>query len=170
MVSGPDPYDHDPNDAWWRPGWTAQNHSFIPADAEPGPSPFPPAIPLVNIVATYMDDEGAPASGRLLIRPNARYTDTATGSNVMPRVRPYRIHLGRLDIMLPSSDSEALEAPFTYTVREAIPGGRQFAINVPSAKAGTGPVQLYTLRIDDDYIVPIDKMPPTYGWQTYNRG
>jgi hypothetical protein len=111
-----------------------------------------------------MDDEGSPATGRFLIRPNARYTDKQSGVTVMPRVRVYPIHLGKLDIMLPSSDSTVLDAPFTYTVREAIPGGQQFAISVPSAKSGTGPVQLYTLRVNDQEIIPIDKMPPTYGW------
>ncbi|MFE9834021.1 hypothetical protein ACFYP4_02560 [Streptomyces sp. NPDC005551] len=170
MVAGPDPYEHDPNDAWWRPGWTAQNHTFIAPDAEPPPTPFPVDIPMVNIVATYMDDEGNPATGRLLIRPNARYTDTASGATILPRVRSYRIQHGRLDISLPSSDSDALDAPFTYTVREAVIGGRQFAINVPSALSGTGPVKLHTLKMSDAEIIPIDTMPPTYGWQVPTSG
>lgn len=165
MVSGPDPYAHtDPNDPWWTQGWTIQNRTWTTPGSEPPPPAFPSDIPLVNVVATYMDDEGHPISGRLLIRPNARYEDKASGAVVMPRVRTYPIHLGQLDALLPSSDSTALEAPFTYTVREAIPGGQQFAISVPSAKSGTGPVQLYSLRIDDSNIIPIDKVPPAYGW------
>lgn len=164
MVAGPDPNDHDPNDAWWRPGWTAQNHTFIAPDSEPPPSPFPVDIPMVNVVATYMDDEGGPVTGRILVRPNARYTDKDSGTTVLPRVRPYAVTHGRLDILLPSSDSSALDAAFTYTVREAFPGGRTFAITVPSTASGTGPVKLHTLKIGDENIIPIDSIPPSYGW------
>ncbi|MFH9606875.1 hypothetical protein [Streptomyces sp. NPDC017448] len=117
-------------------------------------------------MATYLDDEGAPQSGRLLVRPNATYRDEATGTTIMPRVRAYKFLHGRLDITLPSSDSEALEKPFTYTIREGIPGGWQFAINVPASRAETGPVLLHSLKVDDSFIIPIDSMPPTYGWHS----
>lgn len=157
---------YNPNDAWWRPGWTAQNHSFVPPEGEEPDPLYPPTIPVVNVVATYLDDEGAPLSSRILVRPNATYRDDATGTTIMPRVRAYVIKHGRLDINLPSSDSEAIEKPFTYTVREAFPGGRQFAINVPAAKSETGPVPLHTLKVDDANIIPIDSMPPTYGWHS----
>lgn len=157
---------HNPNDAWWRPGWTSQNHTVIPPEGEEPDPPYPPTIPMVNVVATYLDDEGKPLTSRILVRPNARYRDDESGTTIMPRVRPYTFRHGRLDIMLPSSDSEALEAPFSYTVREAFPGGSQFAVNVPAAKADTGPVLLHTLKVDDSHIIPIESMPPTYGWHS----
>lgn len=161
MVDGPNPYEHDPNDAWWRPGWTSQNHFFIPPDAEP-PAPEIPDIPKVNVVATYFDSKDGPITGRLLIRPNATWR--AEGGTVMPHVNAYPVTKGQLNILLPASDSPALEAKFTYTVREAFAGGRQFAISVPVARANAGPVEIHSLAVDDSNIIPIDSTPPRYGW------
>jgi hypothetical protein len=165
MVDGPDPNAHDPNDKWWVSGWTVQQ-PYTPISSTPSEStPYPADIPMVNIVATYMDDQGEPVNSRILVRPNATYRDSDSGTTVLPRIRPYSIKQGKLDIELPSSDSSALEAVFTYTVREAFAGGRQFAISVPSAKSGQGPVELHSLMVDDSNVIPIDSMPPAYGWQ-----
>ncbi|MFE6739819.1 hypothetical protein [Streptomyces tubercidicus] len=114
------------------------------------------------MTATYMDDEGAPVRGRLLVRPNATYR--ADGASIMPRVRTYDVVHGQLDVELPASDSTALETPFTYTVREAFAGGQQFAISVPEAKSGTGPVEIHSLKVDDKNIIPISSVPARYGW------
>lgn len=162
MVAGPDPYTQDPNDPWWVAGWTVQNRQWVSPDSEPAPSPYPADIPMVNVVATYMDDEGTPVRGRLLVRPNASYR--ADGASVLPRVRPYDVVHGQLDIVLPASDSTALEASFTYTVREAFAGGRQFAISVPEEKSGIGPVEIHSLMVDDRHIIPISSVPARYGW------
>lgn len=163
MSTGPDPYTPEPNSPWWTPGWTVQNPQWTPPGSSQEPNtPYPADIPMVRVVATYMDDEGAPVTGRLLIRPNAAYR--ADGATVMPRVRAYDIVHGQLDEELPASDSDVLEAAFTYTVREAFAGGQQFAISVPEAKSGTGPVELHSLKVDDKYIVPINSVPARYGW------
>lgn len=158
-----DPYNPDPSNPWWIPGWTSQN-KIPPATTYPPTAPvFPTDIPLRNVVATYLDmDTGITIQGSILVRPNATYRDTASGDTILPHVRRYGIVNGVLNIELPSSDSTALDASFTYTVREAIPSGRQFAISVPSA--GSGPVELHSLIVDSP-IVPIESMPPMYGWQ-----
>jgi hypothetical protein len=160
-----DPYNPNPSDPWWIKGWTAQNRTVPAATPPTTPPAFPADIPLINVVATYLDDDtGVPLQGSILVRPNATYQDKASGSTVLPRVRRYDIVNGALNIQLPASDSAALEASFTYTVREAFPGGRQFAINVPSA-AGSAPQELHSLIIPDGTVIPIDSMPPMYGWQ-----
>lgn len=160
-----DPYNPNPSDPWWIPGWTAQNRTSPPTTTIPAPPTFPTDIPLINVVATYLDDDtGVPLQGSILVRPNATYADKASGDVILPRVRRYDIVNGQLNIQLPASDSTALQATFTYTVREAFPAGQQFAINVPSA-AGTTPQQLHSLIIPDATIIPIDSMPPMYGWQ-----
>lgn len=159
-----DPYNPDPTNPWWIPGWTAQNPIAPPPFTPPEAPEFPTDIPMVNIVAAYFDlDTGIAIQGSILIRPNATYRDRASGGTIMPRVRRYGIVNGQLSITIPSSDSAALETPFTYTVREAIPSGQQFAINVPSA--ATGPQKLHSLIVDSP-IVPIESMPPMYGWQS----
>lgn len=164
MVSNYDPYNPDPNNPWWIPGWTVQNRPPVGTVTPPPAAPdFPADIPMINVVATYLNlDTGDPVQGSILVRPNATYTDTASGDTILPRVRRYGIVNGVLDINLPSSDSTALEEPFTYTVREAIPGGRQFAINVPSAAVGAQ--KLHSLIVDSQ-VIPIESMPPMYGWQ-----
>lgn len=164
MVDGPDPNEHDPTDKWWVSGWTVQQPYSPPSTTPTQPTPYPDDIPMVNVVATYMDDQGEPVNSRILVRPNATYRDKESGATIMPRVRPYKVKEGKLDISLPSSDSSALEAVFTYTVREPFTGGRQFAISVPAAKSGQGPVELHSLIVDDSNIIPIDVIPPAYGW------
>lgn len=159
-----DPYNPDPTNPWWIPGWTSQNR--IPPATGPYPPTapaFPTDIPEINVVATYLaDDTDEVIQGSILVRPNATYRDTASGKTMFPRVRRYGVVNGILNITLPASDSSALESSFTYTVREAIPGGQQFAINVPST--ATGPQELHSLIVDAP-IVPIENMPPMYGWQ-----
>lgn len=159
-----DPFNPDPTNPWWIPGWTVQNPGPPPPFVPPTMPAFPSDIPLINVVATYLvGDTDDPLQGSILVRPNATYRDKASGDTILPRVRRYGIVNGVLDINLPSSDSAALETPFTYTIREAIPGGRQFAINVPSA--ATGPQELHSLIVDSP-IIPIESMPPMYGWQS----
>lgn len=159
-----DPYNPDPSNPWWIPGWTAQNKIPPATTYPPTPPEFPADIPIRTIKATYLDvNTQVPVQGSILIRPNARYRDVASGDTIMPRVRRYGIVNGLLVMEIPSSDSAALEEPFTYTVREAIPSGQQFAINVPSA--GSGDLKLHSLIVDSP-IVPIESMPPMYGWQS----
>lgn len=164
VTSYPDPANPDPTNPWWIPGWTVQNPIPPQMFTPPTPPVFPTDIPLRTIVATYLDlDTGVPVQGSILVRPNATYQDKASGDTVLPRVRRYGVVNGVLEFELPSSDSSALETSFTYTVREAIPGGRQFAINVPSV--GSGNLKLHSLIVDSP-IVPIESMPPMYGWQS----
>lgn len=163
MISGSDPLNPNPNDPWWISGWTAQNHLTVSAAPVTPPASFPSDIPLITIFAIYMAEDATPAVGSVLIRPNATYRDTASGDTVLPRVKRYPLVNGRLDLQLPASDSAALEAHFSYTVREAFPGGAQFAITVPSA--ATGPQELHRLIDPAATIVPIESVPPMYGWQ-----
>lgn len=165
-TNGFDPYNPSPNDPWWIKGWTSQNRQPVGNTTPPTTGPtFPADIPLVNVIATYLDgDTGVAIQGSILVRPNATAIDKASGDVILPRVKRYDIVNGALSIQLPASDSTALEAPFTYTVREAIPGGQQYCINVPSA-AGTTPQILQSLIVAGGTIIPIDSMPPSYGWQ-----
>jgi hypothetical protein len=161
-----DPSNPDPTNPWWIPGWTVQNPGPPPPFTPPPEQPFPADIPMITILATYLngDDEDNPVQGSILVRPNATYTDVASGATILPKVKRYGIVNGQLNIQLPASDSPALEASFTYTVREAIPNGRMFAIKVPSA-AGNTPQKLHSLIVDSP-VVPIESMPPVYGWQS----
>lgn len=159
-----DPYNPDPTNPWWISGWTVQNRTTPSPFTAPDAPEFPVDIPMIPIFARYLDlDTGVPVQGSILVRPNATYRDIASGDTIMPKVRRYGIVNGILSFKLPSSESSALETTFTYTVREAIPSGRQFAISVPSSAAD--PVELHSLIVDSP-IVPIESMPPLYGWQS----
>lgn len=163
MVAGYNPLNPDPNDPWWIPGWTSQNRATVPTTPPPPPPPFPTDIPQVTITETYIDATpdgmaGIPLEGGILIRPNATFHDEASGTEVVPRVRRYPLVNGVLTMTLPAFGPEV-----SYTLREAFPGGQQYAITIPTTATGT--VTLHSLIDPQATIIPIETMPPMYGWQ-----
>lgn len=156
MISGSDPYATPTNDPWWSPGWTSQNPVYTFAATTPPPSSFPADIPKVTITETYVDEDGA-IEGSILVRPNARFHDQTSGVEVTPKIKRYPIVGGVVTFDLP------VMAGISYTVREAFPGGEQYAITIPDGSTGT--LELLDLVDANAPVVPIESVPEMYGWQ-----
>lgn len=142
-------------DAWWTPGWTAQNQSYIPVPpnqfAEQG---FPPGLVYVNVIGNYFDLDGNPGSGYLTFWPSTSLVFTLGGGTAILEQRfagqnenflgtnsrgsgKNYLWNGQLAVALLATDN-ANQTPssFSYHVVENfVLGGREFDITVPQALA-----------------------------------
>lgn len=156
MVFNPgiDTFNQPLRDAWWTPGWTAQNQSYIPAP--PGQfamQGFPPGLVYVNVIGNYFDLDANPNSGFLTFYPSSALTVSFGGGTVTLEQRyaglnesflgmntfgTGKIYLwnGQLAVALLATDNQnTTPSTFTYHVLEHFPGGREFDITVPKADA-----------------------------------
>lgn len=165
-------YQHQPlYDAWWTPGWTAQNDSYIDVSAnifeDPG---FPGNLTYVFVTANLFDSDGDPVSGFYTFFPSSSvtiteggvttilpqrlvgYNETLLGLNQFGSGKIYLWH-GQLMVRLLATDNSNMNpASFTYHVKEHFLGGQEYDISVPSAN--TGPVDIHSLIIPS---VPADR-------------
>lgn len=145
-------------DAWWTPGWTAQNQSYLAVPpnqfSEQG---FPPGMVYVSVIGNYFDLNGNFASGYLTFWPSSALTISTSGGTAileqrlagsnenilgMNQLGNGKIYLwnGQLQVALLATDqpnvTSMIPSNFTYHVLENFPlGGREFDITVPSADA-----------------------------------
>lgn len=147
---GTDTFNQPLRDAWWTPGWTAQNQSYIPVPpnqfAEQG---FPPGLVYVSLVGNYFDLDGNPLSGFLTFWPSTSLTFTVSGGTATLEQRfagqnesflgmntwgSGKIYLwnGQLAVALLATDNANMTpSSFSYHVLENFPGGREYDIIVP---------------------------------------
>lgn len=184
---GTDTFNQPLRDAWWTPGWTAQNQSYIPVPPnqfmEQG---FPPGLIYVSLVGNYFDLEGNGNSGYLTFWPSSSLTIT-TGSPAgtaileqrfagqnegllgMNQLGNGKIYLwnGQLLVGLLATDQPNVTvmtpSTFTYHVKENFIGGREYDITVPSSAASNN-----TLGTDiNSLIVPGSIVGQTLPNQTF---
>jgi hypothetical protein len=154
---GTDTFDQPLRDAWWTPGWTAQNDSYIPVPAnqfkEQG---FPPGLTYVTVSGNYFDLDGNFISGYVSFWPSSQIAITVGGgtatfpqrfvgmSNNQVGLNGFgdgRCYLwnGQLSVTLLATDNANMTpATFSYHVKEHWFEGQEYDINVPSSFASTG--------------------------------
>lgn len=143
-------------DAWWTPGWSAQNKDYpqVPQNqfATQG---FPQNLVYVNVTGNYFDTQANPLSGYLTFWPSdaltfnvngavtympQRYSgisQTVIGINQMGSEKIF-LWYGALSVSLLATDNANMTpASFTYHVKEHFKGGNQYDIVVPSADASS---------------------------------
>jgi len=139
-------------DAWWTPGWTAQNDSYIQVPESGVDNPgFPVNLNYVTILGSYFDTSGNPLSGYLTFWPSSpllftvdeantyipqRYAGlnfSLLGVNQMGDGKIY-LQYGRLVVSVLATDNANMQpANFTYHVEEHYEGGLQYDITAPSS-------------------------------------
>jgi hypothetical protein len=146
-------YQHQPLlDAWWTPGWSAQNKDYVQVPVgtltEPG---FPSGLTYVTVTGNYFDTSGNPLSGYMTFWPSSALTfivnggttympqrfsgtnQTLLGLNQMGDGKIY-LWYGQLQVALLATDNANMSpVSFTYHVVEHYYKGRQYDIAVPSA-------------------------------------
>jgi hypothetical protein len=152
---GTDVFNQPLRDAWWTPGWTAQNQSYIPVPPsqfqEQG---FPPGLIYVTVIGNYFDLDGNGNSGFLTFWPSSSLFITAGGGSTVLEQRfagqnesfigmnqlgngKIFIWNGQLAVTLLATDqpnvTSMTPASFSYHVTENFIGGREYDITVPSA-------------------------------------
>lgn len=170
---GIDTFDQPLQDAWWTPGWTAQNQAYLPAPSTPF-NPGNPQVTYVNVIHRYFDMDNNPLGGFLTFTPSDNATLTISGTSWRMPQRPTGIPLpvlygpggpgwatnqfgsgkiyiqgGLLAVALMPTDLTGLETdggqPLTYTVTEHMQAGRKYSITVPSASSN--PVDMNSLVV-----------------------
>jgi hypothetical protein len=153
---GTDTFDQPLRDAWWTPGWTAQNPSYIPAGANAfAPQGFPPGLVYVNVMGNYFDLDANPLSGYLTFFPSSPVTISVNGGTTFLPQRYAGLNqnvlglnqfgdgknylwYGQLNVKLLATDNSGMTpASFQYHVVEHFWEGSQYDIIVPSADAST---------------------------------
>lgn len=165
-------YQNQPlTDAWWTPGWTAQNESYLAVIpgifSEPG---FPPGLTYVNVNGNFFDYDGNPLSGYLDFWPSSNITISVGGgttyipqryagtNQTMLGLNQFgngRIYLwnGQLAVtLLATNNANMTPTAFTYHVTEHFFNGNQYDINVPVSSAN--PVDIHSLIIPGSLILP----------------
>lgn len=170
---GTDVLDQPLRDAWWTPGWTAQNQSYLPVPLNAfAPQGFPSGLTEVTIIGNYFDADANPLSGYLTFWPSAPLTFTVGGgityipqryvgrNNTMLGLNQFgdgKIFLwrGQLSVSLLATDNaDMIPASFTYHVVEHFFEGNQYDIVVPSSDYSvTAPPDIHSL------IIPGSVMP-----------
>lgn len=170
---GVDTFDQPLQDAWWTPGWTAQNQAYIPAPGSPF-SASHPQVTYVNVTRSYFDMDNNPMGGFLTFMPSSAATLTIgqqswrlpqrlTGiplpilfgpggpgwsANQQGSGKVY-IQGGLLAVALMPTDQAGLVTdngnPLTYTVKEHMLDGQVYVITVPTGSGN--PVDLGALII-----------------------
>jgi hypothetical protein len=152
-------------DAWWTPGWTSQNQSYIVVPPnqfqELG---FPTGVTYASVTASLFDADGNPVSGYYTFWPSSALTFNVDGAvTYMPQrfvgtnesfvginqLGSGKVYLwyGRLRVALMCTDNANMApASFSYHVKEHLFEGRQYDILVPSADAGT-PMDINSLIV-----------------------
>jgi hypothetical protein len=176
QFSGTDYINQPLIDAWWTPGWTAQNDSYIPVPpntfTELG---YPPGVTVTNVTGSFFDVDGNPISGYFTFFPSSDLTFTVDdqvtymparmsgvsygviGFNNLGDGRNY-LDRGRLSVYLVSTDNPNMyPASFFYHVKEHSWRGREYDISVPFDTFANGPVDIHSLIMP-----PVDKFNSTY--------
>lgn len=152
-------YQHQPLlDAWWTPGWTSQNDSYIQVPPSAFGSPgFPQGLNYVTVLGNYFDTSSNPLSGYLTFWPSTPLTflvngtttympqryaginQTSIGVNQMSTSSIY-LWYGQLNVSLLATDNlNMTPVSFTYHVREHYPRGQQYDIIVPGSDFSNPP-------------------------------
>jgi hypothetical protein len=151
---GTDTFNQPLRDAWWTPGWTAQNQSYIPVPpSQFQQQGFPPSMIYINIIGNFFDMDGSGTSGFLTFWPSSSLTVTETGGYAVLEQRfagqneniigmntlgNGKIYLwnGQLAVALLATDQPNVTmspSSFSYHVLENFIGGREYDITVPSS-------------------------------------
>lgn len=164
---GIDVFNQPLRDAWWTPGWTAQNQSYLPVPPNQFQAQgFPPGLVYVTVVGNYFDTNGNPMSGYLTFWPSTDVSVTVSGgttrfpqrlagqNNSFQGTNQFgtgRIYLwnGQLQVTLMATDNANMTpSSFTYHVTEHFFGGLEYDISVPSIYSSTtGGVDINTLVV-----------------------
>ena len=161
---GIDTFDQPLRDAWWTPGWTAQNQSYIPVPpnqfTEQG---FPPGLTYVTLIGNYFDLDGNPMSGFLTFWPSTSVSITASGGTAyfpqrfvgqnesfvgMNQFGSGKVYLwnGQLSVtLLATNNTGQIPSTFTYLVTENFFEGNTYSITVPTTTANL--TDIHTLII-----------------------
>lgn len=143
-------------DAWWTPGWTAQNRDGASVQVPQNnflASGFPSGLTYVSVTGNYFDTTSDPISGYFTFWPSdtliftvnnvvtimprryAGVNQSLLGINQMGDGKIF-LQLGQLSVNLLATDNTNMQpASFTYHVKEYFLNGMQYDINVPSANA-----------------------------------
>lgn len=165
---GIDTFDQPLRDAWWTPGWTSQNQSYIPVAPNPFQlQGFPPSLNYVTVSGNYFDLDGNPLSGYLTFYPSSALTITASGGTTYLPQRYVGMNLsqmgsnqfgngkvylwnGQFAVSLLATDNSGMTpTTFTYCVVEHFLYGNNYSISVPSAT--TSPTDIHSLIIPGTY-------------------
>jgi hypothetical protein len=170
---GVDTWDQPLVDAWFTPGFTAQNKAYkLAAVFSLSGIGWPADVPYVHVTHLFGDMEGNALGGFLTFVPNdtVQYTENGTTWTLPPRpcgVTPLTslgsgwnnammdsgrcyLYQGNLDVYQIASDAPGLITaagmPLTFHVIQHWLGGVQFDITTPNASSD--PTDLYSLIIE----------------------
>lgn len=164
-------------DAWWTPGWTNQNQSYIPAPStgqfkELG---FPPGLTYLSVIGNYFDFDGNPLSGFLTFWPSSALTISVSGGTAYLPQRFVGTNLSMLGLnqfgsgkvylwngqlavnLLATNNANQTPAAFTYHVKEHFLEGNEYDINLPVTT--TSPANIHSLIIPGSVIPPFSNAP-----------
>jgi hypothetical protein len=167
-------------DAWWTPGWSAQNKDYVQVpQASYATAGFPQNLTYVNVTGNFFDTYANPTSGYLTFWPSSALTFTVNGSTTyMPQrfsganqsllginqMSDSKIYLwyGQLNVSLLATDNANMSpASFTYHVKEHYYKGRQYDIAVPSADSSTS-VDINSLIIPGTIFEASEEIPENW--------
>lgn len=149
-------------DAWWTPGWTAQNDAYnaVPANVYASPG-YPSTATQMIVTGNFFDFDGSPLSGYFTFWPSSPVTFNVAGviTEMPQRYCGYnlsllgmnqmgdgKIHLdhGRLAVQLLATDCPGTTpSSFTYHVKEHFFEGNEYDITV--SHLNPSPVDIHDL-------------------------
>jgi len=100
---------------------------------------LPASLSTVTVIGTYVDLQGNPVRGSLIITPQTILKETAANVIIIPvKIQKTFDATGSFSVVLPvTSDTDVAPIPFIYTLEENFTGGRTFQISLPLSVAGT---------------------------------
>lgn len=161
-------YQNQPNfDAWWTPGWSSQNESYIPVPPNVFGAPgFPTTATYITVTGNFFDADANPLSGYLTFWPSTDLQFTVNGiTTYIPQRRvgtnytmvginqfgSGKVYLwnGQLVVsLLATNCANMTPASFTYLVQEHWQGGSRYTISVPTTT--TTNADIHTLIVGYD--------------------
>ena len=94
---------------------------------------LPASLSTVTVIGTYVDLQGNPVRGSLIITPQTILKETAANVIIIPvKIQKTFDATGSFSVVLPvTSDTDVAPIPFIYTLEENFSGGRTFQISLP---------------------------------------
>jgi|SRR5215469_5090663 len=159
-------------DAWWTPGWTNQNQSYIQAPnvGQFNELGFPPGLTYLSVIGNFFDFDGNPLSGFLTFWPSSALTITTGGGTAYLPQRYVGVNLAMLGLntfgsgkvylwngqlavnLLATNNANQTPVNFTYHVKENFFEGNEYDISLPTTT--TSPIDIHSLIIPGSLIPP----------------
>ena len=97
-----------------------------------------PSLTTVSVTGNYIDYEGNPIQGQVRFTLNEVLRNGTDDQMVAPSSVVVPLSAGAFSVTLPATnDPDVVPNPFTYSVEESFPGGRNYTITIPYDTAGS---------------------------------